>query len=90
MNQDIILTIDNGTQSVRALLFDLQGNLLDKSQIQLEPYFSHQPGWAEQEPAYFWEKAGGSVPSAVVADGSAPRGHRRGHGHHPARHHRQP
>ncbi len=26
-----ILAIDNGTQSVRALLFDLQGKLVDKS-----------------------------------------------------------
>ncbi|MCA9928594.1 MAG: carbohydrate kinase, partial [Anaerolineales bacterium] len=56
MNRDTILSIDNGTQSVRALLFDLEGNLLDKAKIDIEPYFSHQPGWAEQEPTYFWEK----------------------------------
>ncbi len=56
MNRDIILAIDNGTQSVRALLFDLQGNLLDKAKVEIQPYFSHQPGWAEQEPTYFWEK----------------------------------
>ena len=31
MTRDIILAIDNGTQSVRALLFDLRGNLLAKS-----------------------------------------------------------
>lgn len=51
-----ILAIDNGTQSIRALLFDLQGNLIEKSQIHLEAYFSKQPGWAEQHPEYFWEK----------------------------------
>lgn len=56
MNRDIILAIDNGTQSVRALLFDLQGNLLDKAKREIQPYFSHRPGWAEQEPTYFWEK----------------------------------
>ncbi|MFH2132571.1 MAG: FGGY-family carbohydrate kinase, partial [bacterium] len=50
-----ILAFDNGTQSVRALLFDLKGNLTTKVQIQLEPYFSEQPGWAEQKAAYFWE-----------------------------------
>ena len=33
MTRDIILAIDNGTQSVRALLFDLRGNLLAKSRV---------------------------------------------------------
>lgn len=50
-----ILAIDQGTQSVRALLFDLSGNLVEKSQIHIEAYFSKNPGWAEQEPEYFWE-----------------------------------
>jgi len=51
---DHILAIDNGTQSVRALLFDLRGNLVAKSRVPLEPYFSDHPGWAEQHPEYFW------------------------------------
>ncbi|NQU65486.1 MAG: carbohydrate kinase [SAR324 cluster bacterium] len=50
-----ILAIDNGTQSLRALLFDLKGNIETKVQIQLEPYFSEHPGWAEQHAVYFWE-----------------------------------
>ena len=55
-NGDYLLAIDNGTQSVRALLFDLCGNLVDIAQVHLEPYFSPQPGWAEQQPEYFWEE----------------------------------
>ncbi len=55
MGGDHILAIDNGTQSVRALVFDLKGNLVAKSQVPLEAYFSEQPGWAEQHPQYFWE-----------------------------------
>ena len=31
MTDELILAIDNGTQSVRALLFDLQGNLVEKT-----------------------------------------------------------
>lgn len=50
-----ILALDNGTQSVRALLFDLSGNLVGKAKIPLEAYFSKNPGWAEQYPDYFWE-----------------------------------
>jgi sugar (pentulose or hexulose) kinase len=51
---DHILAIDNGTQGVRALLFDLKGNLAAKSLVPLEPYYSEQPGWAEQHPEYYW------------------------------------
>jgi sugar (pentulose or hexulose) kinase len=55
---ELILTIDNGTQSMRALLFDLQGNLVAKSKITLTAYFSENPGWAEQHSDYFWQKLG--------------------------------
>lgn len=51
----LILTIDNGTQSVRALLFDTEGNLVGKGKQVIEPYFSEHPGWAEQHPEYFWD-----------------------------------
>ncbi|GAA0838852.1 FGGY-family carbohydrate kinase [Marinobacter szutsaonensis] len=54
----LILAIDNGTQSVRALLFDTRGNLVGKGKQEIEPYFSEQPGWAEQRPDYFWESLG--------------------------------
>ncbi|MBU0490740.1 MAG: FGGY-family carbohydrate kinase [Chloroflexi bacterium] len=55
MTDPLILAIDNGTQSVRALLFDLHGNLVAKSRVPIEPYVSPQPGWAEQDPAYYWD-----------------------------------
>lgn len=55
MGGEYILAIDNGTQSVRALVFDLKGNLVVKSLVPLEPYFSKEPCWAEQHPEYFWE-----------------------------------
>jgi len=52
---ETILAIDNGTQSIRAMLFDASGTLLYKSKVEIEPYFSVQPGWAEQQPEYFWD-----------------------------------
>jgi sugar (pentulose or hexulose) kinase len=53
-----LLAIDNGTQSVRALLFDLQGNLLGKGKVDLQAYYSQHPGWAEQDPDYYWQSLG--------------------------------
>lgn len=54
-NKEYLLAIDNGTQSVRALIFDLRGNLVDKKQVHLNPYRSPKPGWAENEADYYWE-----------------------------------
>ncbi|MCW8832762.1 MAG: FGGY-family carbohydrate kinase [Colwellia sp.] len=54
-DKNYLLAIDNGTQSIRALLFDLQGQLVAKSKIEIDPYFSKQPGWAEQEVDYYWQ-----------------------------------
>jgi sugar (pentulose or hexulose) kinase len=55
MADHYLLSIDNGTQSVRALLFDLRGNLAAKSQIHLQAYFSEHPGWAEHDADGYWE-----------------------------------
>lgn len=58
MSEPLILAIDNGTQSVRALLFDRDGHLVGKGREEIEPYFSPQPGWAEQQPEYYWDSLG--------------------------------
>lgn len=51
-----ILSIDCGTQSIRAMLFDAKGELLCKVKETFEPYFSPQDGFAEQEADLYWEK----------------------------------
>lgn len=56
MSKDYILAIDSGTQSVRALIFDLQGTLVEKVRIPMTSYVSPQPGWAEQDPEYYWQQ----------------------------------
>ncbi len=50
-----ILSLDIGTQSVRAIIFDLFGNIIAGKKIEIKPYFSEKPGWAEQNPEYFWD-----------------------------------
>lgn len=52
---DLILAIDAGTQSIRAALVDLTGTILGLVKTPIEPYFSRQPGWAEQDPEYYWQ-----------------------------------
>ena len=76
MTRDLILAIDNGTQSVRALLFDLRGNLLAKSRVPIAPYVAPQPGWAEQDPSLLgelcqacqqlWQQTGHRARSAIA------------------------
>lgn len=51
----MILSIDCGTQSTRAILFSLEGEIIDKEQIMYEPYVSEKAGWAEQNAEIYWE-----------------------------------
>lgn len=51
-----LLAIDNGTQSVRALIFDQFGTEIAKARVPIEPYFSTQANFAEQHADYYWQK----------------------------------
>lgn len=54
MSETCILAIDNGTQSVRAMLIDLEGRMVAKARVPLRPLTAEKPGWAEEDPEYFW------------------------------------
>jgi len=56
MSADHLLAVDVGTQSVRALLFGPRGDLVHLAKVPMQPYVSPQPGWAEQDPEYYWER----------------------------------
>lgn len=53
----LLLAIDLGTQSVRALLFDLQGQLVARAQHLFTDYQSEQPGWMSHDGEAFWQAA---------------------------------
>ncbi|MDI6893473.1 MAG: FGGY-family carbohydrate kinase [Bacillota bacterium] len=56
MGGELILSLDAGTQSMRALVFDPRGHLRYQARVPVHPpYHSPQPGWAEQEPDTYWE-----------------------------------
>jgi sugar (pentulose or hexulose) kinase len=52
---ELILSIDAGTQSIRAALVDPLGAIRRFVKTPIEPYFSEHPGWAEQRPDYYWD-----------------------------------
>lgn len=49
-----ILSIDQGTTSSRALLFNAEGKLVSVSQKEFTQYFP-QPGWVEHDPEEIWQ-----------------------------------
>lgn len=51
---EVILSIDCGTQSLRAILFSPDGTLLHIAKIDYRPYYSSRPGWAEQDAEVYW------------------------------------
>ena len=52
--QQLIVSIDQGTTSSRAILFDISGRSIFKSQIEFRQYFPKN-GWVEQNPEEIWK-----------------------------------
>jgi xylulokinase len=55
-----IIALDIGTQSVRAALIDVSGEILGLEQIKQEVDTPH-PNWAQQRPESWWEKTGQAI-----------------------------
>lgn len=55
MSNDYVLSIDFGTQSVRAIIYNDKGVEICKSKVPFNPYFSLNSGWAEQNPETYWD-----------------------------------
>ncbi len=57
MENPLVLTFDVGTQSARCLLVAPDGSIQDICQIKYdEPYYSRNPGWAEQRPNFYYDR----------------------------------
>ena len=48
-----ILTIDAGTTSERAIIFDKYGHIVGVSQIEFQQFFP-KPGWVEHDAEEIW------------------------------------
>ena len=53
--KNFIISIDQGTTSSRAILFDCYGKSIFKSQIEFKQYFPKN-GWVEHDPEEIWNK----------------------------------
>ncbi|MCM8528909.1 MAG: FGGY family carbohydrate kinase, partial [Lentisphaeraceae bacterium] len=51
---EYILSIDQGTSSSRALLFDKNANVVAKAQQEFTQYYP-QNGWVEHDPEEIWQ-----------------------------------
>lgn len=67
----MILSIDAGTQSVRAALVDEKGELHHLVKTTLPPYSSPKPGWAEIDPEAYFDALAGTVKKVMAAHGGA-------------------
>lgn len=54
MKKKYILSLDQGTTSSRAILFDHDGNIVNIAQQEFTQYFP-QPGWVEHDALEIWE-----------------------------------
>jgi sugar (pentulose or hexulose) kinase len=54
---DLLLALDCGTQSVRALIVDPRGDILAKTREPLDGYATPKPGWVEHDAEGFWDAA---------------------------------
>lgn len=49
-----VIAIDAGTQSIRSAIIDLNGQIKKIEREEIEPYYSNEPGYAEQDANYLW------------------------------------
>lgn len=65
-SQKLVIGVDGGTESIRACCFDaVTGAVVGKSCAVPYPTYHPRPGWAEQDPADWYQNMGEAVRGAV-------------------------
>jgi len=68
---EFILSLDQGTTSSRAIVFDRKGNSMALSQKEFTQLFP-QPGWVEHDPMEIWSSQLTVATEAIVKAGLTP------------------
>lgn len=63
--KELILTLDQGTTSSRAILFDKSGEIKSLAQKEFKQIYP-QPGWVEHDPMEIWSSQASVITEAVV------------------------
>ena len=61
MGTGYVLVLDCGTQSMRSIVFDNQGELLGNEKVKYPKYETSNEGFCEMHPNVFWDSAVKSV-----------------------------
>jgi len=63
-----ILSLDQGTTSSRAIVFDKKGNVVSMAQKEFAQHFPN-PGWVEHDPQEIWSTQAGVAAEAIAKKG---------------------
>ena len=66
MEKKVILALDQGTTSSRAIVFDHNGHIKSVAQKEFTQYFP-QPGWVEHNPNEIWSSQASVIAEAISA-----------------------
>ncbi|MDI2588477.1 glycerol kinase GlpK [Psychrobacillus sp. NEAU-3TGS] len=69
--EKFILSIDQGTTSSRAILFDQQGNIVHTAQKEFTQYFP-KPGWVEHDAQEIWGSVLSVIAGVLTESGNQP------------------
>ena len=65
MTNKYILSLDQGTSSSRAIVFDHEGNICSVAQQEFTQHFP-QPGWVEHNPMEIWSSEAAVIAEAIT------------------------
>ncbi|MCT3584858.1 glycerol kinase [Lactobacillus amylovorus] len=71
MKEKYILSIDEGTTSTRAIIFDHNGNEIASAQKEITQYFP-EPGWVEHDANEIWMAVQTTIANAFIQSGIWP------------------
>jgi len=64
MGKDYILSIDQGTTSTRALIFNHDGKIIGRGQQEFKQFYP-EPGWVEHDPEEIWRSTTNVISDAL-------------------------
>ena len=67
MSQEYLIGVDLGTSGTKTVLFDTEGRTVASATIEY-PMYQPQNGWAEQDPADWWNAAKDTIRSVLDQD----------------------